>query len=226
MTEPPPEMPPPGNPYIPPAPYSPAPGQPYYHPTYGWVTPPSTTNGLAIASLVLSLLWLAGIGSVLGVIFGHVSRGQIKRQPEKGNGLALAGLIIGYIGIAGAIAIGVGVAVFATNSGVRNAIVRDDVRNVAAAEELNLIDHGTYTNSSTDLDAERFNGPSALFRETLLVAFNGHVGYCVVGSRNGVDDWYLYDSTAGGMTDFRYSTEADAEAACTVPGLSAYESVD
>jgi VIT1/CCC1 family predicted Fe2+/Mn2+ transporter len=55
-----------------------------------------TTNGKAIASLVLSLLGL----SLLGVIFGHIARSEIRRSngSQSGDGLALAGLIIGWVG--------------------------------------------------------------------------------------------------------------------------------
>ena len=60
------------------------------------------TSGMAIASLVLSLLWIFGIGSILAIIFGHIARSQIARSGGrlKGAGIALAGLIIGYIMIA------------------------------------------------------------------------------------------------------------------------------
>ncbi|MEI2784241.1 MAG: DUF4190 domain-containing protein [Candidatus Nanopelagicales bacterium] len=59
--------------------------------------PPSAgTNGLAIGSLVLSLLGLfCGIGSIVGVILGFIARGQIKRTGQGGNGLAVAGIVIG-----------------------------------------------------------------------------------------------------------------------------------
>ena len=33
----------------------------------------------------------------LGIIFGHVARGQIKRTGEGGQGLATAALVIGYL---------------------------------------------------------------------------------------------------------------------------------
>jgi uncharacterized membrane protein YidH (DUF202 family) len=59
----------------------------------------SPTNGLAIASLVLSLVGVSFIGSILGIIFGHIARSQIRRTGERGAGLALAGLIIGYVTI-------------------------------------------------------------------------------------------------------------------------------
>jgi hypothetical protein len=73
-----------------------APATPY---GYGYAAPASmTTNGMAIASLVLSLLSLAcGITWILGIIFGHVALGQIKRTGEGGKGLAVAGLVVGYL---------------------------------------------------------------------------------------------------------------------------------
>jgi hypothetical protein len=53
---------------------------------------------MAIASLVLSILSLLGVGSILGIIFGFVSRGTINRSngTQKGAGLALAGIIVGF----------------------------------------------------------------------------------------------------------------------------------
>lgn len=75
-----------------------APGVHYHQHSYV----PQTTNGLAIASLALSVLWLYWLGSILAVIFGHVARAQIRnsRGAQGGDGIAIAGLIIGYIGVA------------------------------------------------------------------------------------------------------------------------------
>jgi hypothetical protein len=74
----------------PPAP--PAPPAPYV---------PTRTNGLAVASLVLGILTLCGIGSFLAVVFGHSALTQIKKDPyQQGRGLAIAGLILGWIGLA------------------------------------------------------------------------------------------------------------------------------
>jgi hypothetical protein len=63
-------------------------------------TPP-TTNPMAIGSLVLSLLWLGGIGSVGAVVLGHMSKREIARSQgrQSGANLATAGLAIGYIGL-------------------------------------------------------------------------------------------------------------------------------
>jgi len=56
------------------------------------------TSGLAIASLVFSLL--GPIGSIPAVICGHIALRKIRKEVTvKGYGLALAGLIIGYIGL-------------------------------------------------------------------------------------------------------------------------------
>lgn len=56
-------------------------------------------DGLAVASLVLGIVWLGGIGSFLAVIFGHISNSKAKRAGRKPSGLAVAGLVLGYIGL-------------------------------------------------------------------------------------------------------------------------------
>lgn len=60
-----------------------------------------TTNGFAVASLVLGILWIWWLGSILAVIFGHVAKSQMARPDnnEQGSGLATAGLVLGYIGV-------------------------------------------------------------------------------------------------------------------------------
>ena len=93
----------------PPAAYYPPPGYLAYPPP-GYVAYPSPapiaaqarTNGLAIAALVLGILWLYGIGSILAIVFGHVAMSQIDRSggSQSGRGMALAGAILGYVGAA------------------------------------------------------------------------------------------------------------------------------
>jgi hypothetical protein len=65
----------------------------------------SQTNGLAVASLVASMVWMWWIGSIAGVVFGHVALSQIKQSQglQTGRGLAIAGLVLGYIGIVGGV---------------------------------------------------------------------------------------------------------------------------
>jgi Domain of unknown function (DUF4190) len=92
--------PPPGSPpgYAPPmgTGYGYGPGGPQYA-----YVPVRRTNGLAIASLVCSIVWLGGVGSLLAIIFGFIARSQIKRADDhqQGKGLALAGIIVGFLGI-------------------------------------------------------------------------------------------------------------------------------
>ena len=65
---------------------------------------PQETSGLAIASLILSCLSFIGlgpVGSLPGVILGHMGRRECRNNPYMdGDGLALAGLIVGYINLA------------------------------------------------------------------------------------------------------------------------------
>jgi hypothetical protein len=71
---------------------------------YGPVAPgPSSTNGLAVTSLVLgvSFIVLSVIASIPAAILGHVALGQIRRSQGRqgGRALAIAGLVLGYFGI-------------------------------------------------------------------------------------------------------------------------------
>jgi len=86
---------------------------------YGAPMPASTgTNGMSIAALVLGILWIYGIGSILSLIFGYISLGQIKRDPrQKGKGMAIAGVVLGWVGIVGAIIV-IAFIVYAAQSGV------------------------------------------------------------------------------------------------------------
>jgi hypothetical protein len=66
------------------------------------VAPYRETNGSAIVSVVLGVLWFAGIGSVLALVFGYRARREIKNSggSQKGSTLATVGIILGWIGIA------------------------------------------------------------------------------------------------------------------------------
>jgi hypothetical protein len=64
------------------------------------------TNALAIASLILSIVWFFGLGSVLAVTFALVALSKItaSKGGQAGKGLAVAGLIIGICGLIGSVA--------------------------------------------------------------------------------------------------------------------------
>lgn len=59
------------------------------------------TNGFAVASLVLGILWIFWLGSVLALIFGFVAKSQIDGSGgrQSGGGLAIAGIVLGCIGV-------------------------------------------------------------------------------------------------------------------------------
>jgi hypothetical protein len=112
-----PDQPPAGQP--PPAGYgAPVYGPPGYpatgYPGYGYPVPSPPTNGLAIGSLVVSVVGafglcgygLGGYLGIVGAIMGHVARRQIRERGESGDGMALAGVIVGWIAF--------GIAVIAT----------------------------------------------------------------------------------------------------------------
>jgi hypothetical protein len=88
-----------------PAPYGqqvPPGGVPPYGQPYGYgypYQPPQRTNGLAIASMVLGILWIYWIGSILALVFGYIARNQIRERGEAGNGMAIAGIVLGWVGI-------------------------------------------------------------------------------------------------------------------------------
>jgi hypothetical protein len=62
-------------------------------------------DGKAIGSLIASVLWVCGVGSAVGVVLGHLSRGQARREGRPPAGLAMAGLVIGYLGLAATVAV-------------------------------------------------------------------------------------------------------------------------
>jgi hypothetical protein len=106
---------PPGQ--IPPGPYPPAPAFPDQAPGGGYQPPPvpgywspppapgfvpvTRTNGLAIASLVLGILWLFWLGSLVGLVLGLVALKQIKDRNQGGRGIAIAGVVLSVLWLVG-----------------------------------------------------------------------------------------------------------------------------
>jgi Domain of unknown function (DUF4190)/Domain of unknown function (DUF1707) len=66
-----------------------------------FVRPQRRVNGLAIASIVVGVLWMWWLGSIAAVIMGHAALRQISRSggTQTGRSVALAGLGLGYIGL-------------------------------------------------------------------------------------------------------------------------------
>ena len=67
----------------------------------GIAPPPKSTNGMAIASMVLGIVWIWWIGSILALVFGYIARRQIRDSMgrQSGDGMAIAGIVLGWIGV-------------------------------------------------------------------------------------------------------------------------------
>ena len=101
----------------PPGPYPPTPAFPGQAPPGGYQSPPvpgywsqppapgfvpvTRTNGLAIASLVLGILWLFWLGSLVGLVLGLVALKQIKDRNQGGRGIAIAGVVLSVLWLVG-----------------------------------------------------------------------------------------------------------------------------
>lgn len=159
-------------------------------------TPPSGTDGLAIASLVLSLVWLGGLGSVGGIVTGHLSRSKAKREGRQPSGLALAGLILGYVGaafMALAILAAIAIPVFLNQASKGTAAeVKSNLRNAAVAEETFMTDHGSYARDTTTLGFTPTDGVD------VAVLRVDATDYCL-GARKLTQVFY-YDSRSGTLT--------------------------
>ena len=92
--------PPPGHPPAPPSWGRPPPGQEW--------TPPGATSsgqdGFAVAALVTGLLPCVGI---LGIVFGAVALGRIRKSAKKGRVMAIAGIVLGTLWL---LAVGISIA--------------------------------------------------------------------------------------------------------------------
>ena len=111
MPPPPPGPPNPQGPqgYQPPG-YQPPGYQPPGYQPYGMQPAPQANSGMAVASLVLSLVglipcfWFFQVPGLLGTIFGFVGMKQTGNDAQRGRGMAIAGVVIGLILLAACVA--------------------------------------------------------------------------------------------------------------------------
>ena len=138
---------------------------------------PTRTSGLAIASLVLGIVWVFWLGSILAVIFGHVALSQIKRSMGtlSGRGMAIAGLVLGYLGIltlVGSVAAAVIIGP-TTASAVECSLDRSILR---AEERSFFLDHGHYTDID-GLEGDGYRAHDGDMHSVTLVG--GGTGYVI-----------------------------------------------
>lgn len=79
--------------------YEVPPVPPSAYPQQGYPPPPGRgTNGMAIASLVVSIHGFGiPVAGVVGAVLGHKARRQIAETGQSGRGFATAGAVIGWI---------------------------------------------------------------------------------------------------------------------------------
>ena len=110
--------------------------------SYPSQVPPATptTSGLAIVSLLCGILFFIFPVALAAIIFGHISRSDIRRSEDRktGAGMALAGLILGYIGIAFTTIILI-VAAIAIPSFMRGKGVANETANRAGNEAVAVV---------------------------------------------------------------------------------------
>ncbi len=63
--------------------------------------PPTSTNSLARASMILGVaeFFSMGLTAVPAVICGHIAKREMRLSGQRGDGLATAGLVLGYMAI-------------------------------------------------------------------------------------------------------------------------------
>jgi len=112
---------------------APAPG-PYWHQAEAFPPPPQPNSheGFSIAALVLGILPL--FGGILGIIFGVISLGRIRRTHQEGRGMAIAGIVLGacwLVAITAAAGIGLATEQDRTDAGsviASSAVTASDLR--------------------------------------------------------------------------------------------------
>jgi Tfp pilus assembly protein PilE len=153
------------------------------------------TDGKAVASLVLAIVWLGGLGSIAAVILGHLSRSESRRLGRQPSGLALAGLIIGYLGLALVLLFvtsAIAIPVFLAQSDKGHVVaVKTTLRKAAIAEEMFGVDNEEYTNSESVLVLNGFQPENGV---TLVIVSASSNDYCLTASYRDSNRRYYYDS--------------------------------
>ena len=146
---------------------------------------------LAIISLVASLVWMLGVGSLAAVVLGHLSRSQDRKAGASPSGLALAGLVLGYVGLVFSLPVMAALAIptfLAQKDSAQTAVISSELRSAAVAQEEWSVQAGTYTTSLSDLAMAGY-APSSSVR--LEVVSADASGYCLRASVQDRDPLYL-----------------------------------
>ena len=170
-----------------------------------WHSSPAApgTNSKAVASLVLGIVWLGGLGSLLALILGYIARREVNdaRGSQTGSGLAVAGIVLGWVGMAGLAAIVV-ILLFASATmsaqaeNAADAVVQSELRNAALAQEVHFTSYGTYATGMDELAEWGFIPSGGV--DLQIVAESA--GYCLQADSE-TGRVYSYDSASAKLEE-------------------------
>ena len=160
-------------------------------------------RGLAVTSLVSSLVWVFAIGSVVAVVTAILT---FTRRPDSvSRGLAIAGLAIGLLGliVPAALLAAVAVPVFTDQrDAAHEAQVQSDLRNGAIEMEMAYTVAGSYPGASGQSLTEVLDGFVPYDDVTVELTQVSEGRYCMTGYREGWDGPVAaFDSHRGGLLD-------------------------
>lgn len=202
---------------MPPPPYAPSPygsAAPGFPGGPGWVAP--VTSGLAIASLVLAILWLGGLGSILAVIFGIIALSKIKQSQgrNRGSGLAIAGLVIGGLGVLGSIGFYAGVVAVTNTYGTRT---------------LQLGQTGTYSASENDsvvaITVDSVTRPFTSTDQSIQPTSGDEFAVALVKECAGPDGSPNGPSALGWQLNLAHGTTVGSTSDAKSPGIDSFNAI-
>jgi len=136
------------------------------------------TSGMAIAGLVLSILWIGGVGSAAAVVLGAVALSQIgsSHGQKQGRGLATAALVIGIVGVVGSIAL---YATAGTDTGPRPSAFGDGGVSSAVLQRLTDVPSSVVT--AVGVPPQSIVTPPALRVDQPPLVIGGQPGAVFIG---------------------------------------------
>lgn len=148
-------------------------GAPYAggQPGYGAPQQPVKTDGVSIASFILSLLCCTGL---IGLILGFVGLSRTKNGQRKGRGFAIAGVVLGALGVLAGIGFGVFIAFFASQVVSPGDAKVGECVNLKNDNDTVLMTKATCTD---DHDAE-IVGTATVTSDNLAEIKDSMAGYC------------------------------------------------
>ncbi|HWJ66951.1 MAG TPA: DUF4190 domain-containing protein [Nocardioides sp.] len=147
----------------------------------GFENQPPKTDGVSVASFVLSLLCCTGL---IGLILGFVGLSRTKNGQRKGRGFAIAGIVLGILSVIAGIAAIVFFVVFAQS------VVTPDNAEVGQCVDLEAEDDTillTKAKCAEEHDAE-IVAVVEVDEENLEEIETGMTGYCVTAIAEGDQD--------------------------------------